>query len=362
MPFGDAYRGRNVLVTGHTGFKGSWLSEWLLGLEANVTGLALPPATKPAIFEALGLETRLRHRTGDVRDRAVVREAVAETKPDYVFHLAAQSLVRESYEHPSDTYSTNVFGTIQLLEALRDLDHRCAVVIVTSDKCYENTGLSRGYHEDDPLGGADPYSSSKAACEIAVASWRNSFFKSHPVRIATARAGNVIGGGDWAVDRIVPDSIRALQTGSAIQVRNRHATRPWQHVLEPLSGYLHLAASIGASETGGELCGAFNFGPSDESSQPVEQLVESVLTAWPGKWEDRSEPGAPHEAALLSLSITKAENVLNWRPVWEFDETVKRTVNWYRKAFDGESPRLLTRSDIDDYVAAAIGNEVGWAA
>jgi CDP-glucose 4,6-dehydratase len=358
MPFADAYRGRRVLVTGHTGFKGSWLSEWLLGLGAEVSGLALPPPTNPSLFEALGLENRLHHHIGDIRDAGFVRRTVSKAQPDFVFHLAAQSLVRESYQHPDDTYAINVFGTINLLEALRDVPHTCAVVIVTSDKCYENREWSRGYREEDPLGGADPYSSSKAACEIAVASWRRSFFSKHPVRIATGRAGNVIGGGDWALDRLVPDAIRALHHNSPIAVRNKSASRPWQHVLEPLSGYLHLAAQMHDSSTH---CSAFNFGPPEESSQTVEELVNEVVATWPGTWEDRRDPNAVHEARLLSLSIDKAFEELGWKPVWEFGETVERSVNWYRGSFNGEDAISLTQCDISDYVAAARAMQLGWA-
>jgi CDP-glucose 4,6-dehydratase len=361
MAFGDAYRDRSVLVTGHTGFKGSWLTEWLIDLGASVTGLALPPTTTPAIFDSLGLEVRVKHQIGDIRDSDIVRNVLAECRPDFVFHLAAQSLVRESYAVPSDTYTTNVFGTIQLLEALRDVRHQCAAVIVTSDKCYENSGLSRGYREDDPLGGADPYSSSKAACEIAVASWRRSFFSGHPVRIATGRAGNVIGGGDWAADRLVPDSIRALQRNARIPVRNKSATRPWQHVLEPLSGYLHLAASMSSSDQCAVLCSSFNFGPAEESSQSVEELVERLLAVWPGAWEDKSHPTSLHEAATLSLSIEKAHRELAWEPVWGFDETVERTVKWYRRCFEGDPAISLTRADIADYMAEASRKGIAWA-
>jgi CDP-glucose 4,6-dehydratase len=366
MLFADAYRGRRVLVTGHTGFKGSWLSEWLLQLGAEVSGLALSPPTDPSLFELLELEKRLDHCVGDIRDAALVRERVEEIQPEYVFHLAAQSLVRESYQHPHDTYAVNVTGTINLLEALREHRSDCAVVIVTSDKCYENREWSRGYTEDDALGGADPYSSSKAACEIAVASWRRSFFSHHPVRIATGRAGNVIGGGDWAVDRLVPDSIRALQKGRPIPVRNKSATRPWQHVLEPLSGYLELAAKIDAdSKKNGShhpvLCSAFNFGPEKEASHTVEEVVNRITAAWPGTWTERSMPNAVHEASQLSLSIDKAIRELAWKPVWDFGETVKRTVEWYRRSFEGENAASLTRRDIMDYSTVAKARQVAWA-
>jgi CDP-glucose 4,6-dehydratase len=366
MPFGDAYRGRRVLVTGHTGFKGSWLSEWLLELGADVSGLALSPPTDPSLFDALKLEGRLDHCVADIREAALVGRRIQQVQPEYVFHLAAQSLVRESYQHPYDTYAVNVIGTINLLEALREYHGDCAVVIVTSDKCYENREWSRGYTEEDALGGADPYSSSKAACEIAVASWRRSFFSDHAVRIATGRAGNVIGGGDWAVDRLLPDSIRALQINHPIAVRNKSASRPWQHVLEPLSGYLDLAARIRAEATKGRsqqmvLCSAFNFGPEKEASHTVEEVVNRITAAWPGTWTERSMADAVHEAKHLSLSIEKAIRELAWRPVWEFGETINRTVDWYRRSFEGEDASSLTRRDIVEYSRAAKARQVAWA-
>ena len=247
--FSGIYRGKSVLVTGHTGFKGAWLAEWLLALGARVHGYALESPTEPALFHQLGLADRLQHELGDVRDAAGVRQSVARAQPDFVFHLAAQALVRGSYVQPLETYATNVLGTANVLDALRTLEKPCAAVFITTDKCYENREWVHGYREEDPLGGHDPYSSSKAAAEIAIASWRRAFFREHPVRIASARAGNVIGGGDWASDRIVPDCIRSLQAGQPIAVRNPNATRPWQHVLEPLSGYLGLGALLGGQRS-----------------------------------------------------------------------------------------------------------------
>jgi len=242
--FAEAFRNKTVWLSGHTGFKGAWLAQWLLELGANVHGFALEPATEPALFDQLGLAKRLHHQIADIRDPAAVRESVKKSQPDFVFHLAAQPPVRLSYEQPLETYATNVMGTAHVLEALRALDKPCAAVLITTDKCYENREWLHSYREEDPLGGYDPYSSSKAAAEIAISAWRRSFFKKHPVKIASARAGNVIGGGDWALDRIVPDCIRALQKKQPIAVRNPNATRPWQHVLEPLSGYLWLAARL----------------------------------------------------------------------------------------------------------------------
>lgn len=365
MPFGDKFRGRKVLVTGHTGFKGSWLSEWLLHLGAEVFGIALPPATDPALFSQLGLAERMDHQVGDIRDPAILRQALIRIQPDFVFHLAAQPLVRLSYTEPVETYATNVMGTIHLLEALRGLDHPCAAVLVTTDKCYENHEDGRDYREEDPLGGHDPYSSSKGACEIAIASWRRSFFQNHPVRVASARAGNVIGGGDWARDRIIPDCMRALARGDVIPIRNPAATRPWQHVLEPLSGYLWLAACLAdpaPPATSEPLDSAFNFGPAPDANRTVAELAAATLRHWPGEWRDVSDPRAPHEAHLLSLAIEKAARVLRWHPTWRFEQTVEQTAVWYRRAhaasFDAPA---FTRAQIDGYTRAACQLSLPWS-
>ncbi|MFM7242637.1 MAG: CDP-glucose 4,6-dehydratase [Planctomycetaceae bacterium] len=361
-----AFAGRRVLLTGHTGFKGAWLAEWLLGMGAEVTGYALDPPTQPALFDQLGLAGRLRHVVADIRDAAAVERTVKDTRPEFIFHLAAQSLVRESYAHPVDTFSTNVMGTISVLEAARRLEQPCAVVVVTTDKCYANREWHYGYREEDPLGGRDPYSASKAATELAAAAWRASYFGTSPVRIATARAGNVIGGGDWAKDRIVPDCMRALAAGRSIPVRNSRATRPWQHVLEPLAGYLWLAACLASSERisgDSSLESGFNFGPGSESNRPVGDLVERVLIHWPGSWTDATDASAPHEARFLHLCTDKAAAVLHWRPVWSFDDTIRETVAWYRlAAADVATVGGVTRRQICEYCAAAAGTGLAWAA
>jgi CDP-glucose 4,6-dehydratase len=363
--FAGAFAGKRVLVTGHTGFKGSWLCEWLLALGAEVTGLALPPPTTPALFDQLGLSGRIRDRRGDIRDLATVRAAVEAARPDFVFHLAAQPLVRLSYVQPVETYATNVLGTVHLLEAVRLAGAACAVVIVTTDKCYENTGRAHAYREEEPLGGHDPYSSSKGAAELVISAYRRSYFSApdSPVRLASARAGNVIGGGDWAPDRIVPDCIRALQQERSILVRNPGSTRPWQHVLEPLGGYLWLAAQLHAPRPASDaLATAFNFGPTPEAARPVAVLVEEVLKHWPGRWEDRSDPRAVHEAAFLSLAIDKARHLLGWNPVWDFAATIAQTVEWYRQV--SQNPALaadLTRRQIAGYAAAARRLNLAWA-
>ena len=366
-PFGGLFRGRRVLVTGHTGFKGAWLSQWLLELGASVSGIALAPNTDPSLFDQLGLEPRLVHHLQDIRQPGAVTAIIRDFRPDFLFHLAAQPLVRLSYEQPVETWETNVLGTIQVLEGLRLLDTPCAAVFITTDKCYENREWLHAYREIDPLGGHDPYSSSKAAAEIAVAAWRRSFFVHSPVKIATARAGNVIGGGDWALDRIVPDAMRSLDRGEIIPVRNKTASRPWQHVLEPLGGYLWLAALLADAALAGPsapdpdlYCDAFNFGPRLESNRTVAQLVTEILKHRPGQWDDRSDPNAPHEACLLNLSIEKAFHLLHWHPVWNFEETVARTVDWYTQVTQDASPLGLTRAQISAYTAAARSASLPW--
>ena len=359
--FGGLYAGKRVFVTGHTGFKGSWLCEWLLGLGAEVTGYSLQPPTQPALFEQLGLVGRLRHIVGDIRDLPGLSRALTEARPDFVFHLAAQTIVRDSYVKPVETFMVNLMGTVHFLETLRSVSHPCAAVFVTTDKCYENREWVYGYRENDPLGGHDPYSASKATAELAIASYRRSFFQSHPVRIASARAGNVIGGGDWAADRIVPDCMRALEQGKPIAVRNPKATRPWQHVLEPLSGYLWLGACL-AGERKTSLDTAFNFGPGHESNRTVVELVTEVLKHWPGRWQDQSDPNAVHEANLLQLATDKATALLRWAPVWTFPTTIEQTVRWYREAArQPQSIPALTTRQIQLYCTAATQAGLGWA-
>jgi len=358
-----AYSGKRVLVTGHTGFKGAWLCEWLLGLGADVHGLALPPL-KPSLFEALELAGRLHHNVLDIRDAAALAEKVREIRPDFIFHLAAQALVRVSYREPVPTFAVNALGTANLLEAVRVSNLPCSIVVVTTDKCYENDGITHRFKESDPLGGHDPYSASKAAAEIVVASYRDSFF-SHgtDVALASARAGNVVGGGDWAEDRLVPDCIRALSAGQPIPVRNPIFTRPWQHVLEPLGGYLLLGAKLeqarqkkSAAEIA-RFAQAFNFGPDPDANRNVRDLVEEVLRHWPGTWEQIHQEKHLKEAPLLSLAIDKARATLGWRPRWDFAETIRQTVSWYREYFaraqKSDAPSMIdfTQKQIGAYCA-----------
>ena len=354
----DFWRGRRVLLTGHTGFKGAWLLLWLQELGAQVWGYALEAEPPQNLFRQLAAERPTKahswhHQEGDLADLAQLNALVGLCQPEVVLHLAAQPLVRRSYRDPLGTWATNVHGSLHLLEALKPLDHPCAVVMVTTDKVYENREWPHGYRESDRLGGHDPYSSSKAAAELAIGSWRHSFCGTAPhqtphLRIATARAGNVIGGGDWAEDRIMPDAISALAAGQTIAVRRPEATRPWQHVLEPLGGYLLLAELL--AREGHAHASAFNFGPNAEANRSVQELVEEALRYWPGSWSDQSDHQAPHEAGLLQLEISKARQKLGWQPCWDFATTVARTVGWYRAVHEGASPLAICLSDLEAYL------------
>ena len=349
----DIYRGRRVFVTGHTGFKGSWLCEWLLSLGAEVCGFSNGIPTKPSLFAQLRLARRIAaDLRGDVRDRVAVRAAIEATRPDFVFHLAAQPLVRQSYAEPVETFDTNVMGTVHVLDALRSLKNKCSAVMITTDKCYENKETARPYREDDPMGGYDPYSCSKGCDELVIASYRRSFFgdPSADVWVASARAGNVVGGGDWAKDRLVPDCFRALQKGEPIPVRNKVSTRPWQHVLEPLSGYLALGAALDARQDFAKVASGFNFGPNPKSNRTVKDVVEELLKHVKGTWVDRSDPNAVHEAGLLNLDIRKAAKVLGWKPRWDFETTLAKVAEWYAGAQAGEKPLALTQRQIEEYV------------
>ena len=346
------WKGRNVALTGHTGFKGSWLSFWLLELGAQVSGFAQAPQPQISLFEQLRLNEQLSHQLGDIGEFEEIQNWLLKVQPEVIFHLAAQPLVRRSYREPLLTWHTNVMGTVHLLEAARRLEKPCTVVVVTTDKVYENQEWTYAYREVDRLGGYDPYSSSKAATELAVASWRSSFLGGSNIRVATARAGNVVGGGDWSEDRIIPDIIRSLSAAQPIRVRNPGAVRPWQHVLEPLSGYLDLAEKL-VQQDNIVWQSAFNFGPEPSNFRTVLDLVEESLKHWPGNWQNSSDPNAPHEANLLSLSIEKARNKLGWQPKWDFSETVKQTLSWYRNVFqEYESPAELCRQQIQSFQRA----------
>jgi len=346
------WEGKKVLLTGHTGFKGSWLSLWLHQMGADVFGYSLEPDTSPSLFHQLDLHNKVDHTISDIRDAEAVKRSVLRAQPDVVFHMAAQPLVLRSYREPAYTWEVNVMGSIHLMEALRDYRKPCSVVMVTTDKVYENREEDYAYRETDRLGGLDPYSSGKAAAELAVHSWRESYFKSdNNIRIATARAGNVIGGGDWSENRIVPDLIRALSRDETVEIRNPHAVRPWQHVLEPLSGYLVLAQAL-YHDRDNTLQQPFNFGPLQKNSTSVMELVQEALIHWPGSWKDVSNPTAPHEAGLLSVHIGKAERELGWKPRWDFNECVSKTVQWYHKQIHGEDAADLCIKQINEYTQA----------
>ena len=352
------YSGRKVLITGHTGFKGSWLCEWLLHLGANVYGYALEPPTRPSLFKQLGLAKRIRsHVIGDVRDLTTLKSYVRQIKPDFVFHLAAQPLVRYSYDYPVETFATNVMGTVNVLEACRGLKNKCSVVCITTDKCYENKETKRPYKETDPMGGYDPYSCSKGCDELVISSYRRSFFgtPASSVWVASARAGNVIGGGDWAKDRIVPDCMRALNAGKPIPVRNKVSTRPWQHVLEPLSGYLTLGAALDSRTRFDDYASGFNFGPDPKDNRTVKELVEEILKTCNGSWLDNSDPDAVHEAGLLNLDIRKARNILGWKPRWCFSAAVKNTVEWYDAVLNNRDAIVITQRQIAAFGYATKG-------
>ncbi|WP_157083106.1 CDP-glucose 4,6-dehydratase [Novosphingobium lentum] len=342
----DFWQGRRVLVTGHTGFKGGWLSLWLHRMGAHVTGLALPAPTEPSFFAQTRLADLVEHHVGDVRDMQVVMDAIAAARPEIVFHLAAQPLVRYSYDNPVETYATNVMGTVHVLEACRAVDSVRAVVCVTSDKCYENREWIWPYRESDPMGGHDPYSSSKGAAEIAIASWRHSY-PDGPA-IASVRAGNVIGGGDWAQDRLVPDIVRALIADVPVSVRNPASIRPWQHVLEALSGYLMVGERL--LEGRRDAATAWNFGPSEEDAQPVGWIVDQMLASWGSAtgW-DRPNVAGPHEAVLLRLDSSKARSELGWKPKLRLNEALTIIVDWHKGVAQSGDARDISLRQIDQF-------------
>jgi CDP-glucose 4,6-dehydratase len=350
------WAGRRVLVTGHTGFKGSWLASWLADMGAEVSGLALPPQTMPSLHDILDLPSRGRFVHADINDRAAVHAFVQVAKPEVVIHMAAQPLVRQSYTSPIETFATNAVGVATLLDVIRECHETRSVVVVTSDKVYENLGWSQGYRETDALGGHDPYSASKACCEIVTAAMRHSYFHpaGHPARIATARAGNVIGGGDWAADRLVPDIVRGcLGSEGKVRLRNPDSVRPWQHVLESLGAYLLLAQRLCMAPDGVDQ--AWNIGPEGTENRPVRVVAEAMVRALGrGQIEVAPELNAPREAEVLTLDIGKACRHLGWRPIFDFDATIALTADWYSAWARGESMGQVTRSQIAGYMERAV--------
>ena len=364
MNYFEVFKDKKILITGHTGFKGTWLTAWLKLLGAEIVGISLDIVSDPSHFLEANLDDGIKDYRVDIRDREKVIEITKKERPDFIFHLAAQSLVRESYLNPVDTWSTNLMGTLNILEALRKVDKKCTAVIITSDKCYDNVEWVWGYKETDSLGGPDPYSSSKGAAELLIKSYLKSFFASEDceVRIASARAGNVIGGGDWAKDRIIPDCVKAWSQDKVVQLRNPNATRPWQHVLEPLSGYLRLAYDLDKSK---RLHGEpFNFGPPAQQNQSVSELVEVMSHYWDKvRWEDISKRAdQPYESGLLKLNWDKALHELNWRAVMDFEETVSMTAEWYKSFYLDPTTILdFTNSQLEKYTDLAKSRSLDWA-
>ena len=344
----DFWKERRVFVTGHSGFKGSWISFWLKQLGANVTGFSLAPVDKPNLFDVVHVASGMDSHIGDIRDLQQLEHVITEAQPEIVIHMAAQSLVRESYEDPVNTYTTNIIGTVNVLEAVRHVSSVKVLLNITSDKCYENEEWDRPYRETDPMGGHDPYSSSKGCAELVTSSYYRSFLNDINIGVATARAGNVIGGGDWARDRIVPDAISAFSNNKILEIRNPLATRPWQHVLEPIAGYLIVCQKLYKNPQ--QYSGPWNFGPDPEGVQPVSKLADEIVRNWSenANWQQDKDIH-PHEAQNLILDSTKAHTQLGWSPIWSFDRTVKETVKWYKAWIAGEDINTTTSQQIARY-------------
>lgn len=359
--YSGIYKGKKVLITGHTGFKGSWMSVWLDMMGAQVFGYSILEPSEPSHYSCIKMN--INEYIADIRNLDTLSEYMKTVQPDIVFHLAAQALVRQSYSDPIETYSTNVMGTLNVLEACRRTASVQAIVIVTSDKCYDNKEWAWGYREIDPMGGFDPYSSSKGCAELLTASYRNSFFNNadynvkHSTLLASGRAGNVIGGGDWAADRLIPDIVRATSKKNSVYIRNPLATRPWQHVLEPISGYLTLGQRL--LEKRVDYADGWNFGPSPESNLTVDEVVQLCKKYWNNIAVEYSKnPADAHEANLLMLDCSKANKIMHWKPVWNFDKTIEKTIEWYKNYY--EANHINTRQDIKEYVQNAIENKVIW--
>jgi CDP-glucose 4,6-dehydratase len=355
LPEASFWRGRRVLITGHTGFKGGWLCTWLKSMGAEIAGLSLPPEACPNVFNVAEVANGMDSRFGDIRDADLVRQIVSEISPEIVIHMAAQALVRRSYADPIETYETNVMGTVHILEAVKSVGTVKALVNVTSDKCYENHEWVWGYREDESMGGHDPYSSSKGCAELITSAYRRFFFDDHGIALATARAGNVIGGGDWSNDRIVPDVLRALDQGLPVLVRNPRSIRPWQHVLEPLSGYLILAQAL--FEGGKEFAGAWNFGPVDQDAKTVESLVGCMCELWGtgATWHVADAEGLQHhEARYLKLDASKARHFIGWSPRWRLEQALIATIEWHRVWTSRGDCKSLMLEQIKNYLQSSV--------
>ena len=341
------WKGKRVFLTGHTGFKGSWLSLWLSSLGAEVKGYALNPPTSPSLFDEAEVGKVIDSQIGDIRDQDALYESMLEFNPDILIHMAAQPLVRYSYDAPIETYEVNVIGTAKVLEVARSCSNLKAIVNITTDKCYENDGRSQGYKEDDPMGGHDPYSSSKGCAELVASAYRRSFLQGQGIGLASVRAGNVIGGGDWADDRLIPDILRSFEKSESVVIRNPEATRPWQHVLEPLSGYLILAEKLYKDQE--KYAEGWNFGPNDSDTQPVDWILNKMISKWPGSNWELDLNTNPYEADLLKLDIYKAEHKLGWRPVWELNYALEKIVNWHMAWLNKEDIQAVCLTEIEEY-------------
>jgi CDP-glucose 4,6-dehydratase len=354
----NVYKNKTILITGHTGFKGGWLTLWLESMGAKVIGYSLDPPTEPSFFQETGLSSRIVDIRGDILDQPKISQIVRRYHPNFIFHLAAQPLVRASYKNPLETFNVNVMGTVNVLESIRLSEIPLVCVCITSDKCYENKEWDYAYRENDPMGGHDPYSGSKGAAELVVASYRKSFFESNGSKpscaLSTARAGNVIGGGDWAEDRIVPDCVRSLVDGKTIKIRNSKAMRPWQFVLDPLFGYLWLAYKM--KEKPSEYSGAWNFGPYYSNNVDVRTLTEKIILEWGvGKWESTTWNNNLHEADFLKLDIAKSVTRLGWKPIYGIDEAIRKTIEWYRTDYDGvEDMYKFSLGQIETYMRDSV--------
>jgi len=342
------WQNKRVFITGHTGFKGSWISLWLSSLGAEIKGYALSPSTMPSLFNEAKVSSIIDSQIADIRDQSALYESMVSFNPEILIHMAAQPLVRYSYDNPVETYEINVIGTAKVLEVARSCPNLKAIVNVTTDKCYENDGRSEGYKEDDPMGGHDPYSSSKGCAELVASSYRLSFFQDKGVGVASVRAGNVIGGGDWAEDRLMPDILKSFEKKHSVVIRNPKATRPWQYVLEPLSGYLILAQKLYEKQS--EYAESWNFGPDENEAKPVGWILDQMVSKWPNSSWILDENMSPHEADFLKLNISKAKSKLGWRPIFELGYTLEKIVSWHQSWLNKEDMKVLCLKEIDEYM------------
>jgi CDP-glucose 4,6-dehydratase len=343
----DFWKGKRIFLTGHTGFKGSWLSLWLFSLGAEVRGYALNPPTSPSLFNEAKIDSIIDSQIADIRDQDALYESMTGFNPHILIHMAAQPLVRYSYDAPIETYEVNVIGTAKVLEAARSCPNLRAIINITTDKCYENDGRAEGYKENDPMGGYDPYSSSKGCAELVASSYRRSFLQDQGVGIASVRAGNVIGGGDWADDRLIPDILRSFEKNKPVAIRNPKATRPWQHVLEPLSGYLILAQNLYKDQK--KYAEGWNFGPNENDVKSVDWILDKMISKWPGSSWELDNNSSPHEAGFLKLDISKAKSKLDWTPVWELSQALEKIVSWHQAWLNKEDIQVACLAEIEEY-------------